>query len=362
LKGHSVARFIDDQRDEIVALWLLKVRPLLGPEVTSLQILDGLHLLIDELLQALRTESGPLVDQQRSSLARSHGGQRQQLKVPLFILIREYGLLLQAVAECAHTQEAELPAADLLEISKHLYTAAAEAAEEFAARQKTQQERQDLEKFAFLAHELRTPLGSAKLAWAGIRDVGALDTILSGVLTRNLERLSSEIDQSLVDLRLRTAKLGRTIEREPLDLVKLLHEAADDTGISAKANDIRIVLPSEAPAVRKGSHRLLRAALANLLRNAVKFSRPGGSVEVRARRDKARTVIEVADECGGIPPDKIEAIFDAFTQAGRDRSGFGLGLAIAKQAIEAHDGTLVVQNAPPRGCIFVVDLPGDEEP
>lgn len=58
-----------------------------------------------------------------------------------------------------------------------------------------------------------------------------------------------------------------------------------------------------------------------------------------------------------MPADQAERIFDAFSQVGADRSGFGLGLAITKHAIEAHGGTVTLKNAPPKGCVFVVDLP-----
>ncbi len=67
--------------------------------------------------------------------------------------------------------------------------------------------------------------------------------------------------------------------------------------------------------------------------------------------------IEVEDGCGGIPEEKVGGIFAAGVQAGADRSGFGLGLAIARQAVEAHGGTIAVRNEPGRCCVFVVELP-----
>jgi signal transduction histidine kinase len=361
VKGQRAAGLIENKREDIVRLWLAKVRPLFSAEMIDTQIEDSLRLLIEELLQALRFHSGPLVQQEQSSLARTHGDQRRQLRVSLSTVIREYGLLLQAIHECTHNQPDGLTPDDLLEVSKHLFTAAAEAAEEFAKRQREQAERQDLEKFAFLAHELRNPLSSARVAWQEILRCQSLDDPFPPVISRSLDRISQGLDHSLVQIRLRSATLGNVLEQESLDVVQLLREAAEDADPTAAVKGVRIELCRESPPIRKGSHRLLRAALTNLLRNAVKFSRPAGSVEVRSRREKNRTLIEVADECGGIPPEKIEGLFDAFTQAGRDRSGFGLGLAIAKQAIEAHGGTLSVKNNPPRGCIFTVDLPSTNE-
>ena len=93
--------------------------------------------------------------------------------------------------------------------------------------------------------------------------------------------------------------------------------------------------------------------MGNLLANAVKFTRTGGSVTVRVRP----SLIEVEDECGGLRPEDEKHVFEAFRQAGQDRSGFGLGLAIARAAIEAHGGTLSLRNLPGKGCIFAVSLP-----
>ncbi|HEX9102683.1 MAG TPA: HAMP domain-containing sensor histidine kinase, partial [Polyangia bacterium] len=68
-------------------------------------------------------------------------------------------------------------------------------------------------------------------------------------------------------------------------------------------------------------------------------------------------VIEVQDQCGGLPPGKTEELFSPFVQKGADRSGFGLGLAIARQAAESHHGTVKVANLPGVGCVFTIDLP-----
>lgn len=358
VRATEIIQLITDHRDEVVAHWMAKSAPLVEGELTRDQLLDSLHLFIDEILDGLSGGGGRLVAQQRSSLAREHGSQRQVLDQPLSMVIREYGLFLEAVVECAERHRRALPVGELLALSKCLYTGAAEAAEEFARVQTAARQQQGYRQFAFLAHELRNPLSSVRLGWESVRRTHSLASRTSDTVTRNLSKLTNLIDESLVQLRLDSVADGEAVERDPIDLDQLLHECRLDSEAEAEANRITIVIEAE-PASLTGNHRLLRSAITNLLRNAVKFTGVQGCVHVRGRVSGARYAIEIEDECGGIPPDKIERVFDAFSQVGNDRSGFGLGLAIAKQAVQFHSGMISVRNVMPTGCVFLIDLPND---
>ncbi|MFO0646370.1 MAG: HAMP domain-containing sensor histidine kinase [Polyangiales bacterium] len=93
----------------------------------------------------------------------------------------------------------------------------------------------------------------------------------------------------------------------------------------------------------------------------MKLSHPGGAIRLSARREGASAVIGVKDACGGLDPATMHKLFEPFVQAGIDRSGFGLGLAIVRQATEAHGGALEVQNLPGEGCVFRLTLPVKEQ-
>lgn len=71
-----------------------------------------------------------------------------------------------------------------------------------------------------------------------------------------------------------------------------------------------------------------------------------------------RVLIQIEDECGGLPPGEVEHLFRLFEQQGADRTGLGLGLAISRQGVEDSGGVIHVRNLPGRGCVFTVDLPG----
>jgi signal transduction histidine kinase len=102
---------------------------------------------------------------------------------------------------------------------------------------------------------------------------------------------------------------------------------------------------------------LLAAAIANLLQNGFKFSGPGGHVRLGARREGDSVLIEVEDECGGLPEGAQDRMFRPFEQLQKDSRGVGLGLAISRKGVEANDGHLDARNLPGKGCVFVIALP-----
>jgi len=107
---------------------------------------------------------------------------------------------------------------------------------------------------------------------------------------------------------------------------------------------------------------ILAAALSNLLHNAFKFTRRGSTVKLRATVSPSRVLLEVEDECGGLPTGGAETMLLPFVQVGRDRSGVGLGLASCMKAATSLGGELHVRDVPGHGCIFTIDLPRQPPP
>ncbi len=133
------------------------------------------------------------------------------------------------------------------------------------------------------------------------------------------------IDQSLVDARLR-AKADLRIET--LDVRAIVDELVQES--SGDERKVRVEVAFDGKATMEGDRRLLYSTLSNLIHNAIKFTREGGRVIVRGREVESRLVVDIEDECGGLPEGKLEKLFDPFLQSGTDRSGFGLGLAICQ--------------------------------
>jgi hypothetical protein len=117
------------------------------------------------------------------------------------------------------------------------------------------------------------------------------------------------------------------------------------------------VSPIEADLAVEGDRQILAAAVANVLQNAIKFTRPRGRVSLNAHAVDGRVLIDVEDECGGLPEGRAEEIFRPFSQLGEEATGLGLGLPISRRSVEANGGTLHVRNLPGAGCVFTIDLP-----
>jgi signal transduction histidine kinase len=94
-----------------------------------------------------------------------------------------------------------------------------------------------------------------------------------------------------------------------------------------------------------------------LLQNAFKFTRPRTAVTLRARATTDRVLIEIEDECGGLPEGSVTELFQPFEQRGSDRTGLGLGLAISRWGAVANDGQIHARTLAERGCVFTVELP-----
>ena len=99
------------------------------------------------------------------------------------------------------------------------------------------------------------------------------------------------------------------------------------------------------------------AALVNLLQNAFKFTHPHTEVTLSAYAEGDRVLVDVIDNCGGLPAGAVGMMFKPFTQSSKNKNGLGLGLSIAKRSVEASGGTLRVRDVPEVGCVFTVDLP-----
>ena len=116
-------------------------------------------------------------------------------------------------------------------------------------------------------------------------------------------------------------------------------------------------MPVEEAVTIEGDRQVLAAVAGNLLQNAFKFTRPRTTVTLRVVASAERVLIEIQDECGGLPSGNVNELFRPFEQRGTNRTGVGLGLAFSRWGVEANNGRIYARNLPDKGCVFTIDLP-----
>jgi signal transduction histidine kinase/ActR/RegA family two-component response regulator len=218
---------------------------------------------------------------------------------------------------------------------------------------------------ATVSHELRTPL-NAILGWAHIlrgssRPEEATVTRALEVIERNAQTQAQLIEDILESSRVLAG--GLRLGRGPVDLGTVINAALDSVRLAAEAKSIQLGVTLD-PAARRlqGDAGRLQQVMWNLLANAVKFTTPGGRVDVRLERADGRARITVTDTGEGVAADFLPFIFDRFRQADstitRRHGGLGLGLAIVRHLVELHGGTVEARSAGEGyGASFIVELP-----
>ncbi len=236
---------------------------------------------------------------------------------------------------------------------------------ERAARGEAERAGQMKDEFlATLSHELRTPL-NAVLGWAQLLqmpEVGAKEMAEGVTIIERNARAQAQIIEDLLDMsRIISGKVR--LEVQSLDLASVVQAALETVQPAAFAKEIRVraLLDSEAGMITGDPNRL-QQVFWNLLSNAVKFTPKGGRVQVELKKVDSHLEVSVTDDGEGIEPAFLPHVFDRFRQAdattSRAHGGLGLGLAIVRQLVELHGGTISVRSAGKNsGSSFVVSLP-----
>jgi len=221
---------------------------------------------------------------------------------------------------------------------------------------------------ANISHELRTPLniivGFAEMICTAPENYGLTNRTVALredllKIWRNAEHLLNMIDDVLDLAQIEAARMP--VMQEPTDVLSLVRETLVTASILIReANaELRVSLPSRVPLLNVDRTRI-RQVLLNLINNAVRFA-PGGIIEVGMRHDGDEIIVYVRDSGPGIPPDKLEAIFEEFEQVDtsirRPYQGVGLGLTISKHFVRLHGGRIWAESEVGRGSTFYFSLP-----
>ena len=213
-----------------------------------------------------------------------------------------------------------------------------------------------------ISHEFRTPLAGIKAMVETLREGAVEDRKTAGDF---LARIDSEVDR-LTQLVAELTELSRIetgkaeLRKEPLDLNQLVEEVIAQLSPQAKRQKLSIARKSAAdlPSIPADRERV-RQVIANLVHNAIKFTPAGGRITITSRVLEESVVVDIADTGIGIPKEDLPRVFERFYKGDKARAGegTGMGLAIAKHVVEAHDGNIWVESEEGKGSTFSFSLP-----
>jgi signal transduction histidine kinase len=361
--SEELGRFLRGKRATILQRWQLQVAELTQTlKISRIELLDHMPSFVDGVIELFDRPSAGVADDEAPAQAHAplHGAQRLHVGFDVDEVIREYGILADVLLEVASDSSLTLTTEDHRRLLTVVNAGAAEAVREYVRRRDEELAQEQARHRAFIAHELRTPLSTALAASQLLAqlhpDLGAGRPLQ--LLGRSLGRARELIDQMLIAGRLAA---GVAPDYSDVDVAAVMRDLEDSLRLEAESRQVTLTLDVPATATIRADARFLHSALANVMRNAVKYTHTGTTVRATLRDEGDVVVVEVADDCGGIVDGNWATIFEPYARgeeaAQRQREGLGLGLAIAKEAAEAHGGTLAVRNVASEGCVFELRLP-----
>jgi signal transduction histidine kinase len=314
-------------------------------------------MFLDQLVNALhhRLESTPEI----GATALLHGHDLLLQGFTVSQVVRAYGDVCQSITELALETNTPIGTNDFRTLNRCLDDAVAGAVTQYG-RERNQssihaEAAHGSERLGFLAHELRTLSNTATLAFEVLKtgNMGTAGTT-GAVLDRSLTGIGALISRSLAEVRL----THPVQNRERFRVAQLIQDLTPSAQMEASAKGITFTMTPVAYGVAiEADRQVLASAVGNLLHNAFKFTRPCTTVTLRVGANTDRVLIEVQDQCGGLPGRKVNDLSRPFEQRSVDRIGVALGLAFSRSAVEANHGRIYARSLPESGCVFTIDLP-----
>ena len=353
--------FIEVNRDEIIRRCRAKVAARSVPPPSDIEIDHGVPVFLDQLRDALRF-GGMSPEIGQSALRHGHDLLLQGCTVSQ--VVHDYGDICQSITDLAVEMEAPISTDDFRTLNRCLGDAIAGAVTEYGRGRNQSsidgESARGSERLGFFIHEMRNLISTASYAFEVLRtgNVGIAGST-GKVLQRSLAAQRALIARSVAEVRL-------TQDAQNLETFQVsgfIEEIALSAGVEAEARGIRLtVVCVDDGASIEADRQILASVVGNLPQNAFKFTRPATTVTLRVGASAERVLIEVQDECGGLPSGNVNELFRPFEQRAVDRTGLGLGLAFSRWAVEANHGRIYARNLIERGCVFTVDLPRVKTP
>jgi signal transduction histidine kinase len=358
--------FLKKNREEIISKCKAKVCADSESKPTSMLLDQGLPIFYDELIGVLQRTAAagePISDSENFHItnrikkgdAAEHGRESLRLGYSISQVVHSYGAICQSITEFVESKSFNMISREFQDLNYSLDCAIAEAVTEFENEQTKKLDKNEVERLGFLMHEMKNSLLAVSISYEMINSGRVGNTgATSQVLTLSIERMKKLMEGMEKEIRLR----GKAeVTHTQFCLIDLINEVETTSKLSGELKKVNLEHDVD-PTIQLTTDRdMVFTALLNLINNAMKFTKKDGNVSVRGIESGGRILIEVEDECGGLPDEKTEELFTPFIQKGTDKTGMGLGLSLSRRVIELNKGKLTARNIPGKGCIFTIDLP-----
>jgi len=215
---------------------------------------------------------------------------------------------------------------------------------------------------SLVSHQIRAPLtnmlGASERMQGNCSAINATCARMFVIFEQQVKRLNRLVHEVLNATRLEAGEL--VLQQTPIPIMSIVQQVVDQVHAGADGRRIRLPAPNGLPLVYADRDRVVEV-LANLLDNADKYSPPGTDIAIEARADQGAVTLCVRDAGRGLPPDDLERVFEKFYRADNSDAqmayGYGLGLYVCRQLVEAHGGRIWAENDPASGAVFSFTLP-----
>jgi signal transduction histidine kinase len=349
--------FIAANREEIVRRCRTKVAMRSSISSADAELNHGVPVFLDQLVDTLRLGLTSRPEIGMSAVQQGHELLRRGFTAAQ--VVHHYGDVCQSITELAVGRNVLISTEDFRTLNRCLDEAIAGAVTEYGrAQDQSTLDRETAranERLGFFAHELRTLISTAIMAYEVLKTGNVGITGSTGtVLHRTLVALQALVGRSLAEARL-TQGIRK---REPILVAEFVDELVSAATLEANDRGITFsVMPVEDGVTIEADRQVLAVVMWNLLQNACRYTRPRSTVTLAVAATAERVRIEVHDECDGLPTTNINDLFRPFERRSGDRLDMGFGLAFSRWGVEANDGRISARNLPHGGCAFTVDLP-----
>ena len=362
---YELATLIRRERDTLLAEWRHEVRRLaVAHELDVPTLNDHIPDLLEELADELgaHTDESMVGELKKNSVV--HGLDRLRLGFDVEEVVAEYNALRGVIQDLIERHDLTLRGPVNRTINRVIDMSIGLAVKTYAAQKALEIQQRREEHLTFVAHDLRSPLAAIAMAARLLEDTvpdvvrDERAAMLLETMHRNVSRLNSLVAKVVQEEANLKTQVSERMERREVNLRELVEALVKDLRPLADASSLKLINEIPEGLTAFADAGMLSLVFQNLISNAIDYT-PNGRITVGAKAAEGSAAVEcrVADDGAGIPPDRLDKVFDKLETDPDKKSGMGLGLAIVKQFVEAHGGSVSVESELGRGSTFRFTIP-----